>query len=341
MKKAMILLGLLLIAGICLAQFATHPDWVTFTRTSDTTGTIRWATTPTDFVVYYYLAVHPDDGVIYFPGPGGEPPWNSGTTPGWDAPLASYEEGPGVYKWDFSDPTMDPAKGYIAYVAAVNGGWAWLPSSVASSLHNPPPILPVELSNFSAMMTASRFVNISWTSQSETNMLGYRVFRSESPNLADAEMITPTMIDATNTSTTCTYNKEDHEVQAGNTYWYWLQSIDFVGEEFHGPASVRVTDEPNTPGVTEQTGIISLYPNPLRPGGTLTMDVNVKSGEQAVATVYNSRGQAITTYTVNEGNHKLAWNGLDSNGNKCSSGMYYFRISSDSISQTRKLVIVK
>jgi hypothetical protein len=68
------------------------------------------------------------------------------------------------------------------------------------------------------VLTANNFVKLTWVSQSETEMLGYRVYRGESGDQASAIMITPTMIGATNTSTTQSYSITDNEVSIGSTY---------------------------------------------------------------------------------------------------------------------------
>ncbi len=342
MKKLLLLMTLMVIAGVCLAQFAARPDWVTFTRTSDTTGTIRWATTPSDLVVYYYLSIMPDTDLNYFPEPtGGEPPWNGGAVPGSSAPLGHYLETPGVYKWD-SPLVLNPAVNYIAYVAAVNDGWAWNISSVASSFHNPPPppVLPVELSSFSAVPTAQNYVKLTWVSQSETNLLGYRVYRCETSNQEEALNVTPVMIPATNTTTTQSYNYTDEEVERGVSYYYWLESIDMEQSNFHGP--VNVTTSADTPAIlTEMTTMRDAYPNPFRTNEQLSIEVLVKAGEKGQLTIYNVAGQTVKTYSVSEGQNILNWNGKDSKGNNCSAGIYFYKLNTPSLNQTKKLVIVK
>ena len=340
MKKLLLVVALLVIAGICLAQFAARPDWVTFTRTSDTTGTIRWATTPSDFVVYYYLSIMPDTDLIYFPEPtGGEPPWNGGAVPGASAPLGDYLEAPGVYKWD-SPLVLNPAINYIAYVAAVNGGWAWDIGSIASSFHNPPPVLPVELSSFSAIPTAQNYVKLTWISQSETNLLGYRVYRGETSNQIDAVNVSPIMIPATNTTTTQSYNFTDEEVERGVSYYYWLVSIEWGQSNFHGPVNVT-TSADTPPSLTEMTIMRDAQANPFRTNEQLSIEVLVKAGEKGQLTIYNVAGQTVKTYNVSEGQNLLNWNGKDGKGNSCSAGIYFYKLNTPSLNQTKKLIIIK
>ncbi|NLO12449.1 MAG: T9SS type A sorting domain-containing protein, partial [Candidatus Cloacimonetes bacterium] len=41
------------------------------------------------------------------------------------------------------------------------------------------------------------------------------------------------------------------------------------------------------------------------------------------------------------GQHKLNWNGRDSRGNSVGSGIYFYKLSTPSTNQTKKMVIVK
>lgn len=202
------------------------------------------------------------------------------------------------------------------------------------------PTLPVELSGFYASLTAQYFVKLTWISHSETGLLGYRVYRSESSNQAGALMITPVMVPATNTSTTQTYSITDSEVSIGSTYWYWLESVDYNSSNFHGPVSVTV--EGSVPPVLpEATTLRNAYPNPFKSNSNVNIGVEIKAGENGTITIYNILGQAVKTFSVNEGVHNINWNGKDSKGNACGSGIYFYKLSTPSMNQTKKMVIVK
>lgn len=330
MKKVMLLLSMVLVAYFCFAQTPAHPNWVSFERTSPTTGSIRWSAEPSANVSYYYIAYHPTD--ITYTGP-------AYCDPSWNGPGGSLGsmilDAPGVYIVNIG--ALDPTKDYYAYVAAVEtSGWTWGAYSSWESV-----TLPVELSSFAATLTASSYVKLSWTSQSETNLLGYRLYRSETQNPAEALLITPTMVQATNTSNVCSYAHEDHEVAANTTYWYWLESVDYNSSELHGPSSVVVPGNSDTPELPEITSISNIYPNPFRSGAITNIEVNVKAGDNANLTIYNARGQAVKTSPLNEGLNQINWNGQDKKGNACSSGIYYIRVSSNSLGVTKKLVMIK
>lgn len=202
------------------------------------------------------------------------------------------------------------------------------------------PTLPVELSVFNAVLTAQNFVKLSWVSESETNMLGYRVYRAESADQASAILITPIMIEATNTSTTQSYSIEDREVYAGATYYYWLEAVDYAHSSFFGYRAVEVLAD-ITPELPVQSAMRNAYPNPFRANSNTNIEVSVKAGETGTVTIYNVLGQVVKTYSVSEGSHNLSWNGRDSKGNICGSGIYFYKMSTPSMNQTKKMVIVK
>jgi len=199
---------------------------------------------------------------------------------------------------------------------------------------------PVELSSFTATLTGQFYVQLSWTSQTETQMMGYRVYRNTSAEQSTSELIDNPMIPATNTSSTQNYTVVDDEVLIGQTYYYWLEAVDYNSSEFYGPVSVTVTGNvpPVLPEVTEMR---NAYPNPFKANSSTNIEVSLKAGETGTLTIYNVQGQAVKTVSLTEGNHMVSWNGRDSRGNACGSGIYFYKLSTPSLNQTKKMVIVK
>jgi len=91
----------------------------------------------------------------------------------------------------------------------------------------------------------------------------------------------------------------------------------------------------------ETTTMKNAYPNPFRMNSSTTIDVAVKAGENGIVTIYNILGQAVKTFKVSEGTTKINWNGRDAKGNACGSGIYFYKLSTPSMNQTKKMVIVK
>ncbi len=199
------------------------------------------------------------------------------------------------------------------------------------------PPTPVELSSFTAAVTADDNVQLTWVSQSENHMNGYVVYRNTSNTQSGSVMIS-TLIPATNTSTTQTYNHTDNEVEIDQTYYYWLEAVDYNSSSFHGPVSVII--EGNVPPVLpEVTSMKNAYPNPFK--ANTSIEVALKAGENGTVDIYNISGQVVRSFSVSEGLHTLNWDGRDTNGKACGSGIYFYKLSTPSLSQTKKMVIVK
>ena len=242
----------------------------------------------------------------------------------------TISDAPTGFAWDINPITLTPADFDENGIALVE-----------FALHEVvPPPLPVELTSFTAVLTNEFYVQLTWISQTETNLSGYRVYRNEENNLNNAILITPTMIPATNTSQEHIYTIEDREVENHTTYYYWLESVDFNNSQFHGPVIVVV--EGNVPPVMpEITTLKNAYPNPFRANNSTNIEVAIKAGETGTLTIYNIMGQVVKTYKVTEGIHTIQWNGRDSQGNICGSGIYFYKLTTPSLNQTKKMVIVK
>lgn len=198
--------------------------------------------------------------------------------------------------------------------------------------------LPVELSSFTAVASAQDLVAVCWTSQSETGLICYRVYRAQTPELAGAQQLEHGCIPATNTSQPHSYKYEDRDVGPGETYHYWLESADYVGSNFHGPVSVTL-DGGSTPTLPETTMMRDPWPNPFRTAASI--EIEVKGGETATFAIYNLAGQLVRSESFSPGFHQLAWDGRDGGGRPCVSGIYLLRLSSPSSVCNTKLVLLK
>jgi len=84
------------------------------------------------------------------------------------------------------------------------------------------------------------------------------------------------------------------------------------------------------------------YPNPFNPETTISYTLP-RSGNASVR-VYNMKGQVVRTL-INDahsaGNHTVVWNGMDESGNAVSSGLYFYQVSANGQSITKKMLLAK
>ncbi len=92
-------------------------------------------------------------------------------------------------------------------------------------------------------------------------------------------------------------------------------------------------------------GIYSLsqnYPNPFNP--TTTIRFSVPRRGHVSITVFNILGQVVTTLTdrtYDVGTHEVVWDGRDGRGQTTASGIYLYRMESEGLTATRKMVLLR
>jgi len=205
--------------------------------------------------------------------------------------------------------------------------------------------VPIELSSFTAVLSQELFVNLHWTTQSETQIAGYNLFRNENNRLYDAIKINYDLIPANNSSSVTNYEFQDKEVEHGNWY-YWLQSMELDGSSyFYGPLNVFVNENGHNitpPIIPEETKLLNSYPNPFK--SITNLSYTLKERGQPMFEIYNVRGQLIRTFLPapqDKGYYQIVWDGKDLNGTQASSGVYYVRMTCGKYVSSQRLVLMK
>jgi len=84
------------------------------------------------------------------------------------------------------------------------------------------------------------------------------------------------------------------------------------------------------------------YPNPFNPQTTIKFALG--SSQNACLNVYNVTGQKVRTlfdgYTT-AGEQSVIWDGCDDSGEQVASGVYFYRLTTDEETQTRKMLLLK
>lgn len=234
--------------------------------------------------------------------------------------------------WKFNGNALDSSANNFT---TTNNGGTFVDSEVT---------LPVELSSFTAVLTSDFFVKLHWITQSETEVRGFYIYRSSTNDISTAILVSP-FIEATNTSSQHSYEYVDNDLPNIGTYYYWLNVQDLNGEEgYHGPITVYYSNEggQGTPGIPVISGLQAVYPNPFNPNATISYGLS--KAATVDFTIYNTRGQIVSSFSEGQkaaGNWKLSWNGLDSNGKSCASGVYYIKMQAGKDSFMRKAVLMK
>ena len=79
---------------------------------------------------------------------------------------------------------------------------------------------------------------------------------------------------------------------------------------------------------------LSNHPNPFNPVTNIQFDI--KENETGVITIFNIKGQLIESHRFESGKHNYLWDASEQ-----SSGIYLYKLQTQSITETRKMILLK
>ncbi len=148
-----------------------------------------------------------------------------------------------------------------------------------------------------------------------------------------------------------------------------IEEIDFSERSYFAPMPVRETIDItitafNDTFETEHSNVLSMdiqgndddyqpalvktalhgnYPNPFNPETTISFTI-ANDSENATISIYNIKGERVNTITndvYTKGEHSVVWKGNDYNGNAVASGVYFYRLDTDTHSDAKKMILMK
>lgn len=251
--------------------------------------------------------------------------------------------------WDLLTATYSTSgvSGNFSYITYTGFDFSAAKSSTEITLNTEDP-LPVILSQFSAIMVNS-IPTINWLTQSETNNLGWNIYRSPSESFTQSVKINGEIIAGAGTTTHATrYVFKDNLDIENDVYYYWLESVDFSGattlSNFFKLNIENNNDQPNAPMQILQYGLHQNYPNPFNPDTQISFIL--KKDSDVSLSIYNLKGQKVKTLLANEFVKKdilkaVNWNGKDDNGNRVVSGLYFYKLTNNKNTTIKKMMLSK
>ncbi|MDD4156207.1 MAG: T9SS type A sorting domain-containing protein [Candidatus Cloacimonetes bacterium] len=204
--------------------------------------------------------------------------------------------------------------------------------------------LPVELSSFTVNATNSSTLKICWSTESESNLIGYHILRNISSDISTAKRINANYINANNTPNTSHYEFSDNDIVFNTAYHYWLQTIEYDGTiQYFGPITGKSADSTQEVIVLPfETKLGFAYPNPFNP--STTIDFNLAEDNNVKIEIYNIKGQKVKTL-IDEyrqaGNHHIIWDGQDNLNHNCSNGLYFYKMQTNNYVNIKKVMLLK
>ena len=84
------------------------------------------------------------------------------------------------------------------------------------------------------------------------------------------------------------------------------------------------------------------YPNPFNPATTI--EFSIANDSHVNLSIYNVKGQLVRTlvdeFKINN-HYKIVWDGKNDHGIPVASGVYFYRLETDSFSESKKLILMR
>ena len=207
----------------------------------------------------------------------------------------------------------------------------------------PDSTLSVTLVSFNLSTSIGLNLEVSWSTSQETNVLGYRIYRNTADDFTTAVPLFNDLINAANTDSMAYYTYNDLTVQNSHIYYYWLSAVDFANTDLlFGPLDVEYSIIGNEENYMLEglSHLKNAYPNPFNP--ETKIELSIKDNESGELTILNIKGQVIRRITnLTAGNHTYTWNGTDESGKDVASGVYYYRLKTQTTDILKKMILIK
>jgi len=131
-------------------------------------------------------------------------------------------------------------------------------------------------------------------------------------------------------------------------YMVRVQAKDIFGMESNWSDPLVVTISDTTVGINPELFVPNKfaldqnYPNPFNPSTTIRYQLPINT--QVALVIYNLMGQKVKTLVSDfqmAGYYSFTWNGRDNTQRKVSSGVYIYRLITDKIIITKKMILLK
>ncbi|MCK5149123.1 choice-of-anchor D domain-containing protein [bacterium] len=200
--------------------------------------------------------------------------------------------------------------------------------------------LPVTLSSFSAK-PAPPGVRVAWTTESETDNLGFILERCEIGwqdwACIASHQTHPDMRGLGNSSEQHEYTFIDVDIDAGQSYAYRLSDVNTSGE-------VHVYDviEITLPEAPAETILAPPFPNPFNPQTKISYQL-AESGPVEIS-VYDLLGRKIRVLVdevQSAGSYNMYWHGDDASSRNVATGTYLIVLTTVEGVKTQKVVMMR
>jgi len=211
--------------------------------------------------------------------------------------------------------------------------------------------LPVNLSSFVATHIDDS-VSLKWTTESETNNLGFNVHRSETEDGEYIKVNQKIINGSGSVGSTRTYNYVDDSINTRvEAYFYRLEDISFTGiKNKSHPIKVNIIQVPSlseTQSIPKKFALLQSYPNPFNPETWIPYMLPVDA--TVTIQIYNATGCLVRTLDLGERvagrylakDKAIYWDGKNEIGERVSSGVYFYAVEAGKFKAVKRMLMLK
>ncbi len=200
-----------------------------------------------------------------------------------------------------------------------------------------------ELASLTSQVTVDENVLLQWGVASQSNNLGWEVFRSTDNRVFTK--VSELVLGDGNSDEFKSYSFVDSNLPQVDVLYYYLNQIDLDGTTTRSQV-IEVLLSPTAVADLALPAVNALrqnFPNPFNPETMISFDL---SGDQVVSlTIYDMAGQAIRTLVdaqpMTAGNYKQLWDGRNDSGAKVGSGIYFYQLRAGDFVAKKKMTLLQ
>jgi len=260
------------------------------------------------------------------------------------------------YRWNTSSGKWEPVGVYVSHGGSGTEQDPYYVEYSGISNYSPfvlgsqgDPSLPVTLSSFTAQVVDEK-VELCWKTESEVNNLGFDVYRGTQETGPFVKLTSNLIPGAGNSSIGTDYQFTDDTVVAGQTYYYYIESVDFTGErEMSEKIKVGVLIEPLSlqQQIPLETRLFQNYPNPFNPDTWFPYQLH-EDGELKFQ-IFDVTGRLVREFQLGsqkagyylDKSRAVHWDGRNNAGEAVASGLYFYRLKVGQRAFLKRLAVLK
>jgi hypothetical protein len=213
-------------------------------------------------------------------------------------------------------------------------GQFWIsPPDSGRSVDNLAPAPPAGLAGAQEYTPAG--LSLAWSPNSEADLGGYAVYRGLSSDFV------PSSSNLVASPPDTLWFDADWRWDGG--YFYKVSALDVHGNEsgfaLLAPETITGTETPQPPPAAY---LSQNFPNPFNP--TTRIAFGLAAPANVSLRIYDAAGRLVRALVDGQraaGHYTEIWDGRDSGGRAVSSGIYFYRLTAGSLTETRKMALLR